>query len=76
MCHLGRDYAWLLFIVSPMHACIHSWFPSAQVLLARRFNGAMFITFTTDEAYKAALAAHGEELEGRKLRVREACVCV
>ncbi len=39
-------------------------------LSLRRFNGAAFVTFRTQEAYETALAANGEELEGRKLRVR------
>jgi RNA recognition motif-containing protein len=33
------------------------------------FNGVMFITFTTEDSYQAALACNGEEVEGRFLRV-------
>ncbi|GAX75058.1 hypothetical protein CEUSTIGMA_g2502.t1 [Chlamydomonas eustigma] len=35
------------------------------------FNGVMFITFKTEEGYEKALACHGEELEGRSLRVEK-----
>ncbi|KAG1660888.1 hypothetical protein FOA52_015930 [Chlamydomonas sp. UWO 241] len=35
------------------------------------FNGTMFITFTTDDAYQTALTANGEEIEGRSLRVEK-----
>ena len=34
-----------------------------------RFKGVLFVTFSTQTAYEAALAADGEELEGRRLRV-------
>ena len=35
------------------------------------FNGAMFITFKTEEGYGAALACNGEECEGRSLKVEK-----
>ncbi len=35
------------------------------------FNGVMFVTFATEEAYEKALACNGEELEGRQLRVEK-----
>lgn len=33
------------------------------------FNGVMFLTFASEEAYEKALACNGEEVEGRTLRV-------
>jgi hypothetical protein len=35
------------------------------------FNGALFITFKTEESYGAALACNGEECEGRSLKVEK-----
>lgn len=35
------------------------------------FNGAMFITFKTEEGYAAALSCNGEECEGRSLKVEK-----
>ncbi|GLI63843.1 hypothetical protein VaNZ11_006945, partial [Volvox africanus] len=35
------------------------------------FNGTAYITFKTQDAYEAALACHGEMLEGRALRVEK-----
>jgi len=36
-----------------------------------RFRGLVYITFTTEEGYAAALACDGEECEGKKLKVQK-----